>query len=354
MTRRQLLLLPGAAPLLGQSPSPGEPQNQTFPLDTVEGTIIPPELFFVRDHFREPEISLSAWRLKIEGRVARPLDLSLADIIELPTKQLEAVLECAGNPAGGTAAGDAMWEGVPLAHLLELAGAAKDAAAVLFEGADAGRLLQNSPSLPYCRLLPAAKCLQPESLLAFKLNGRFLPHRNGFPARALFPGWYGMDSVKWLHRVVVLGPSEPAPVLESSGMIKLYNRMIKSPATQLTVTRLTEVLVKSVIVWPPDATRLPAAQHLVHGFAWTGMGLVRSVSLSADGGRTWAPAQLEGTPKPFSWVRWKYLWTASPGDHVLMSRANDDTGRTQPLKRDPSRKDGYELNFCAPVRCFVR
>jgi len=354
MTRRELLLLPGAAPLLGQAPSSGEPQNLTFPLDTVEGTVIPPELFFVRDHFREPEISLSTWRLRIEGRVTRPLDLSLADIIESPAKQLEAVLECAGNPAGGTAAGDAMWEGVPLGHLLELAGAAQDAAGVLLEGSDAGRLLENSPPLPYCRLVPAAKCLLPESLLAFKLNGRFLPHRNGFPARALFPGWYGMDSVKWLRRMVVLGPSEPAPVLESSGMNKLYNRMVKGPGGELTRTRLTEVLVKSMIVWPGDNTRLPAARHLVYGFAWTGTGLVRSVSLSADGGRTWTPAQLESAPQPFSWVRWRYLWNAPPGDHVLMSRARDDAGREQPLKRDGSRKDGYELNFCAPVRCFVR
>jgi hypothetical protein len=36
-----------------------------------------------------------------------------------------------------------------------------------------------------------------------------------------------------------------------------------------------------------------------------------------------------------------------------MSRAIDDAGRAQPLKRDPSRKDGYELNFCTPVRCSV-
>ena len=354
MTRRQLLYLPSAARLFGQAISSPEPQNQTYPLDTIEGTVTPQELFFVRDHFREPEISLSSWRLKIEGRVTRPLDLSLADLIESPSKQFEAVLECAGNPAGGTAAGDGMWEGAPLPDLLEQAGAAKDAVAVLFEGADTGRLLDNSPQSPYCRLVPAGKCQRPESLIAFKLNGRFLPHRNGFPVRALFPGWYGMDSVKWLKRIVVLGPSEQAPVLQSSGMTKLYNRMIKNAGGELTLTRLTEVQVKSVIVWPVDNTRLPAAQHVIRGFAWTGRGLIRTVEFSADGGRAWAPAQLESAPAPFSWVRWKYRWTAQPGDHVLMSRATDDSGAVQPLKRDPSRKDGYELNYCAPVRCSVR
>ena len=112
--------------------------------------------------------------------------------------------------------------------------------------------------------------------------------------------------------------------------------------------------MKSAIAWPADNSKLPAGRHAVRGFAWTGDGLVRGVEISADGGRTWAPAKLESRPKPFSWVRWSYSWTAPPGDHVLMSRATDDAGRAQPLQRDPARKDGYELNFCAPVRCAVR
>jgi len=65
-------------------------------------------------------------------------------------------------------------------------------------------------------------------------------------------------------------------------------------------------------------------------------------------------AQLESPPRPFTWVRWKFLWSAVAGDHVLMSRAVDDAGRQQPLARDPLRKDSYELNLCAPVRCSVR
>ena len=82
--------------------------------------------------------------------------------------------------------------------------------------------------------------------------------------------------------------------------------------------------------------------------------LGRAVAFSADGGSAWAAAKLEFRPKPYTWVRWNYSWTAAAGDHVLMSRATDDAGRQQPLRRDGARKDGYELNFCAPVRCAVR
>jgi DMSO/TMAO reductase YedYZ molybdopterin-dependent catalytic subunit len=312
MTRRELLVLSSASHMLGQTPPSSEPQNVSYPFGSIEGSITPSDLFFVRDHFREPELSLSTWRLTIEGRVAKRTELSFADILESPAKKLEAVLECAGNPSMGSAASNAIWEGVPLAFLLDQAGARSDAVAVLFEGADSGRLLQNSAELPYCQIVPVEKCVRPESLLAFKLNGRFLPRRNGFPARALFPGWYAMDSVKWLQRLVVLGPSDQAPTFQLSGMNKLYNRMVKTPASEVEMTRLTEIQVRSVIAWPVDNARLPSGRHEIRGFAWAGSGVVRVVSFSADGGRTWANAQLQSQPKPFTWVRWKYLWSAEP------------------------------------------
>jgi DMSO/TMAO reductase YedYZ molybdopterin-dependent catalytic subunit len=198
------------------------------------------------------------------------------------------------------------------------------------------------------------KCMQPESLVAFKLNDRFLPRKNGFPARALFPGWYAMDSVKWLQRIIVLGPADEPSGFQQSGMNKVYNRILEVSPGNRKITRLTELQVKSAIAWPANDMKLPAARHLIRGFAWTGSGLVRGVDITTDGGDTWAPAKLEFRPKAFSWVRWNYSWNATAGDHVLMSRAMDDAGRQQPIKRDAMRKDGYELSFCAPVRCAVR
>ena len=354
MTRRELLILSGAASLLGQSTAPGEPQNLSFPLHGIPGAITPADLFFARDHFSEPEVSLGAWRLKIEGYVEHPLEFSMADLLESPTRKLEAVLECAGNAAGGSAASNATWEGVPLTYLLQQAGARSEAVSVVFEGADEGRLMPDSPNLPYCQLVPIAKCMQPESMIAFKLNDRFLPRRNGFPARALFPGWYAMDSVKWLRRILVLGPDDRASDFVASGMHKVYNRIVKTAAGEPDVARLTDLRVKSAIAWPADNVKLPAGSHLIHGFAWTGAGIIRGVQFSSDGGKAWAPARFESTPKQFGWVRWTYSWSAAPGDHVLMSRAIDAAGQRQPLTRDPSRKDGYELNYCAPVRCSVR
>jgi len=92
VTRRQLLLLSGARLTLPQALTASEPQNLSYPLREVQGTLTPPDLFFVRDHFSEPQLSLETWQLGIEGRVAHPYQLSFSDLLELPTKKVEAVL----------------------------------------------------------------------------------------------------------------------------------------------------------------------------------------------------------------------------------------------------------------------
>ncbi len=351
LSRRAWLLSVSGLPLLRGA----EPQNTSFPLQQVTGTITPADFFFVRDHFLEPELSLSTWKLRIEGRVARPIELTFSDLLESPTKKMEAVLECAGNIAGGAAASNGIWEGVPLASLLEQARPAPEATHVLLEGADAGRLVnKDSPVLPYSQLVPLAKCREPASLVAFKLNDRFLARANGFPARALLPGWYGMDSVKWLRRILVVGATDPPGGFLESGMHQFYNRTLKRAGGERTITRLTEVQVKSAIAYPSDGARLPAGRHSVWGFAWTGNSTIRRVEVSSNGGSTWQEAKLESSPKPLTWVRWSYGWQAAPGEHVLMSRASDAAGHQQPLRRDPARDDGYELNYCLPLRCSVK
>src|SRR5947209_16970086 len=101
MTRRGLFALLNTFPVIRKmfAATSREARNLSFPLQMLEGTVTPSDLFFVRDHFSEPELSLSDWRLKLEGRVAHPTQLTLADLLELPAKKVEAVLECAGNTA---------------------------------------------------------------------------------------------------------------------------------------------------------------------------------------------------------------------------------------------------------------
>jgi DMSO/TMAO reductase YedYZ molybdopterin-dependent catalytic subunit len=305
--------------------------------------------FFVRDHFEEPDLSLATWKLRVEGRVAHPLEITFSDLLESPTVEQASILECAGNGESGAAVAMGNWKGVRLSSVLEMAGA-DPSGDVLLEGADTGQLLTTSPHTPYMRIVPGKKCRAPGSLVAFQLNGRFLPRRNGFPARVILPGWYGMDSVKWLQRIVVLAPREKPPGYDESGMSQLYRRLRKNQPP----ARLTSVLVKSIISDPPSDAKLVAASQSISGYAWTGDGVIRRVQVSVDGGHSWSAAKLETAARPFSWVRWTYPWQAKPGEYILLSRAEDSAGNQQPLAREPGRLDGYELNWCSPVRCAVR
>jgi hypothetical protein len=76
------------------------------------------------------------------------------------------------------------------------------------------------------------------------------------------------------------------------------------------------------------------------GRAWSGAGPIASVEISTDDGTTWQPARLlDGDPSV--WTRWTFDWQDPPsGDQVLMVRATDVEGRTQPLVSTPN-DEGY-------------
>lgn len=353
MTRRELFGFAGAGLLSAASVKAFDLQNLSYPLRMIDGAITPSNLLFVRDHFSEPEVSLGNWTLRVDGRVERPYELGFADLVEMPGKKIEAVLECAGNAANGSAVSNGVWEGVPISLLLESARPAQDSAFVLLEGADSGRLFETGEALPYTQIVPFANCKDTSNLVAFKYNDLALPKHNGFPARAIFPGCYGMNSVKWLRRITVLGAADQNTIFERSGMNRLYNRVTDRNGNEQ-IKRVLSLQVKSAISWPLEGTKLATGRYIVWGFAWSGTGAIRQLSISLDDGKHWEAAKLPPRSQVHSWVRWTCDWNAKPGDYAIMSRAMDTAGNEQPLARDPKRKDSYELNWCLPVHCSVR
>src|SRR5882757_3937974 len=127
-----------------------DPNNLEMPFDQLGDFITPTELFYIRSHFPAPELNPASYRLSIRGAVRRELNLSYAEIREMPSRTCVATLECAGNsrvflvpPAPGAqwelgAVGNAAWTGVPLSLLLERAGLADEVCELVLEGADRG------------------------------------------------------------------------------------------------------------------------------------------------------------------------------------------------------------------------
>jgi DMSO/TMAO reductase YedYZ molybdopterin-dependent catalytic subunit len=125
------------------------------------------------------------WRLKIDGAVASPLVLSLADL-QARWEAIEATLDCTGGFYSTQ-----IWRGARVGDLLEGAGVLPQAGWVRFVSATGYRW-----NLP----LPEARA----ALLATHVGGAPLSHDHGAPVRLVAPGRRGFEWVKWVVRVDVL------------------------------------------------------------------------------------------------------------------------------------------------------
>ena len=303
---------------------------------SLPGRYTPVEDFYVRDHFDVPADSgqSAVQPLRIEGEVEHARELSLLDFATLPAREIGAVLECAGNRVGSTGLiSNGSWMGWRLKDVLARIQPTSGAAHVHFFGRDG-----------YRRSVPLERAA--DGMIVTRLNGRSLTRQHGAPWRALFPGWFGMDSVKWLARVVLAGDPLPA-----EGNTYLVVR--REASGQLDREPLPRLPVKSVITDPLPGAVLRRGSAEIQGLAWSGAGKITSVKVSADGGSTWHSGELV-TGRDFEWWPWKAsLDFAERGAVELIARASDSAGSQQPMERDPSRVDGYANNWCHRVRCVV-
>jgi sulfane dehydrogenase subunit SoxC len=72
--------------------------------------------------------------------------------------------------------------------------------------------------------------------------------------------------------------------------------------------------------------------YQISGLAWSGFGRIRRVEVSADGGKTWAHAALDGAVLPKAVTRFRLPWRWDGSPSVLQSRAIDETGAVQPSR----------------------
>jgi DMSO/TMAO reductase YedYZ molybdopterin-dependent catalytic subunit len=328
-----------------------KPFNRGFDFSLLYDWLTPTPLFFIREHLPPPAVASSAdWKLSISGAVKQSLEVSFEELLAQAPVELAATLECAGNSIGGGMVGNARWSGPSLGALLRKAQPLPEAQFVRLWGADK----DSAQDLNYFRSIPLAKAQHPDTLLATKINGQTLPRHHGFPLRAVIPGWYSMDSVKWLWKVEVL-------TSEDTGwwMANPYRRQIRAAAgLPETSTPVTAVQVKAAFSQPLDGAVLVGRKFPVRGAAWAGEQRVQKVEVSTDGGKSWQAARLQpvegGGPQPYSWVLWEYQWSIpAPGKYQLIVRATDDKGQIQPSERTPKRVDMHELNYYQKVRCLV-
>jgi Mo-co oxidoreductase dimerisation domain len=101
-----------------------------------------------------------------------------------------------------------------------------------------------------------------------------------------------------------------------------------------------------------EVPTLPAGQRTMRGYANSPFGIAK-VEYSVDGGNTWQEATIvEPAGLPYSRVRFEFPWNATPGTHVLATRATDNEGNVQP-ERVPLNQLGILCNAIAKFQVEV-
>ncbi len=334
--------LPGKQPLIKWT---YRPPNYETPISYFRTPITPNDAFFVRYHLSDiPELDAKAWKLSIGGEGAdRQIELTFDDLRALPAVEVVAVNQCSGNRRGlfqphvpGVewgygAMGCARWRGARLRDVLERAGLKKEAVEIVFDGAD-GPPLEKTPD--FVKSLPVWKAMDENTLVAYEMNGRALPHFNGFPARLVVPGWTGTYWVKHLISIEPVMQPFAGFWMHSAYRIPLGKFPVVTRFTSqetATTTPITEMVVNSLITSHADgATVAPGAS--IGGIAWDGGYGITRVDISSDGGKSWTEAALGQDLGRYAFRPWTAQLPPSAGKVTVMARATNSIGQTQTSK----------------------
>ncbi len=312
-------------------PSPNEvvPGNGVSwtPLHKMEGTITPNGLHYERHHNGVPQIDPKQHRLLIHGLVKNDLIFTIDDLLRYPMQSKICFIECGGNSNAGwnsqpnqAEAGYfngmvscSEWTGVPLSVLLNEVGLRKKAKWIIAEGADAFALEMS---------IPIEKAMD-DAFLALYQNGERIRPENGYPLRLIVPGWEGVLNIKWLRRLKVTD----RPVMARNETSKYTELQPSGKARMFTFPMEAKSLITS-----PSAHMLLKEKGLyqITGLAWSGRGKISKVEVSADGGKTWAEAELQEPVLDRALTRFRLPWHWNGKLAVLKSRATDETGYVQP------------------------
>jgi DMSO/TMAO reductase YedYZ molybdopterin-dependent catalytic subunit len=319
-----LYRLPGKVPLIKKT---FRPPNFETPLQYLRTPITRNDAFFVRWHLSAiPEVSLK---------------LTMSDLRKFKPAQVTAVCQCSGNRRGLSephvagvewgvgAMGNAVWRGVRLKDVLEKAGVKSGAVEVWLNGADRGPL-EKTPD--FKKSLPVDVAMRDDVIIAYEMNGRALPHWNGFPARLIVPGWTGTYWVKMLTDVQVM--SEPDKNFWMSAAYRIPRGKFPTPTfkSQLYAANepITTMVVNSLITSLHVAQQFPRGKPIpVHGLAWDGGSGIAKVEISTDGA-SWKPAKLGRDLGRYAFREFSLeIPTREPGSLVVMARATAKSGETQ-------------------------
>ncbi len=281
--------------------------------------ITPNDLFYcVTKNVVDPRVNVDLWHLEVVGLVQNRATWRFQDLSGFPPVEQETTLMCISNGLDAGLISNAVWKGLPLRDLLDQAAPLSNAARVRLYGVD-----------NYTDTIPLEKAMDPTTLLAYEMNGVPLPHRHGYPLRAIVPGYFGEKHVKWLTRIE----------LTTANAKGFYETQGWGPEF-ITPTR-SRIDMPDHESWFSRGKLNGAIE--VKGMAYGGDRGISRVELSFDDGETWDDVEIYYASGGLAWTLWKLRdgWMPDePADYTIVVRATDGEGDVQEWEEDRSPYSG--------------
>lgn len=333
-----------------------------LPLLLKQGFITPTSLHYVRNHGPVPKLSWDTHKVVIDGDVSNPLTLSMDDIAKLPYIEFPLTFCCAGNRRkeqnmvkktigfnwGAAAVSTAIWKGVPLRYILQLAGVKNDdnyekTRYVCFGGTD------KLPNGYYGTSITLKWAMDEEKdvMLAYEINGKRLTPDHGYPIRMIIPGIIGGRMVKWLDKISVTNK-------ESDSWYHFHDNRVLPPNVDAERANkenwwyipnyiIYDLNVNSAIAAPAHDEVIPFSsfssdsEYTLRGYAYSGGGRkITRVEVTLDDGKTWLLSDLfdleERNGRTWCWTFWslKIPTHSFVRSSEIRVRAWDCSQNTQP------------------------
>ncbi len=262
-----------------------------------------------------PTIDPEEWTLTITGMVDEEIVLTYDDIASMDLVERYATLACVSNEVGDNLIGNALWTGVYLRDILDMAGVQPGAEQVV------GRSIDGWTSG-----FPIEFAFDDrDAMLVIGMNREVLPANHGFPARLVVPGLYGyVSATKWITEIELTTWDSFDGYWIPRGWSK------EGP-----------IKTQSRIDRPRARSKVEAGPYTLAGVAWAPTVGVDFVEVQIDGGE-WQFADLSEPLSENSWVQWKLDAVLDEGEHIVSVRATDATGFTQSEIEVPPAPNGAE------------
>ena len=147
------------------------------------------------DYVKARDENFANWKLDIGGLVDKPMQLSLADLRNLPARTQITRHDCV---EGWSCIGK--WKGALLGQILNTVGLKSSARYIAFHCADTLEQTLDGTGI-YYETIDLVDAFHPQTILAYDMNDKPLPVPNGAPLRLRVERQLGYKMAKYVMRI---------------------------------------------------------------------------------------------------------------------------------------------------------